>query len=445
MSLVSTGLTPAVVAGGGAVAMLWGNLKLYFSKIVSLFLITVTYDDQLGMAMGTLLNKEFKCSRLGKKNYGGWNEYVRPIERNQLVVYERIPQEPTIWWRGWRPILIAYDGSTITATFLRGIFNTNILAIEIVDKFNGMHSTQDWRQGDRFFVRKLFGHIGLGTQEPRATAGDKQSAEVTESSRDKLMNRPLRWTRDELGQPNRKSAMSDLSLEKNVTDAVKSAVLWRDSEKWFKKRHIPWKRGMMLYGKPGTGKTAFIRALGQELNMPIYSFALATMTNKDFSDCWEDAMDRTPCIFLFEDIDAVFNGRENVAVKGLENGLTFDGFLNSLDGVENTDGVFIVITTNNIKTIDSALGIPTNGGSDGSMSSRPGRIDRTVEFRPLDEAGRIKMAKRIFDGFEDSKWKALLKEGVKDTGAQFQERCCRLALTLFWEEKNNQLKGSEDE
>ena len=428
---VPAAITPSVVAGGGAIAMLWGNLKLYFSKIVGLLIITVDYDDQLAMAMGTLLNKEFKCSRIGKKKYGGWNEYVRPIERNQLVVYERIPHEPTIWWKGWRPLLVSNDGQSLTLTFIRGIYNVNSLAIETVDKFNAMHSTQDWRKGDRFFVRKLFGHIGLGTQETRGS-NKEASAEVTDSSRDKLMNRPLRWTRDELGQPNRKSAMSDLSLEDHVTDAVKSATLWRDSEKWFKKRHIPWKRGMMLYGKPGTGKTAFIRALGQELNMPIYSFALATMTNKDFSDCWEEAMDRTPCIFLFEDIDAVFKGRENVAVKGMENGLTFDGFLNSLDGVENTDGVFIVITTNNIETIDSALGKPTNGGSDGSMSSRPGRIDRTVEFRPLDEKGRIKMAKRIFEGFKDDQWKDLLKE-TKDTGAQFQERCCRLALRLFWE------------
>ena len=146
---------------------------------------------------------------------------------------------------------------------------------------------------------------------------------------------------------------------------------------------------------------------------------------------------------IVEDLDAVFEGRENIAVKkGLENGLTFDSFLNSIDGVENTDGVFIIITTNDVKRLDPALGVPRNGGT---ISTRPGRIDRTLKFENLTEKGREKMATRILGDFERVKWEYLLVEGNDDTGAQFQERCSRVALNLFWETKERRDVGIEVE
>jgi SpoVK/Ycf46/Vps4 family AAA+-type ATPase len=154
------------------------------------------------------------------------------------------------------------------------------------------------------------------------------------------------------------------------------------------------------------------------------------MNNKDFSDAWSKMMSWTPCMALFEDIDTIFNGRENIAVKGMENGVTFDGFLNGLDGVENTDGIFIIITTNSVEAIDFAIGNP---GSGSGMSTRPGRIDKTIEFTTLDERGQIKMAKRIMSGFDEELWSHIYEKGKNDTGAQFQERCCRLALRMFWE------------
>jgi len=162
------------------------------------------------------------------------------------------------------------------------------------------------------------------------------------------------------------------------------------------------------------------------------SFDLSTMNNRDFTESWAETVSQAPCIALFEDIDGVFDGRKNVVCDGgLERGLSFDCLLNVIDGVDNSDGVFKIVTTNNLDRVDPALGNPVNGSG---MSSRPGRIDRVIEFPPLDEAGRVKMARRIFEGFKEEGWRHLLAEGGKDTGAQFQERCCRLAMQMFWEE-----------
>ena len=425
---------------GGAAIMgilvgFWKYIKVYLSKIYSIFIVRVQVrPGQSRKAVAMYLSKFFKCSPFGSKIYSGNNKYVRPVKQNQLVVFEWIPVEPTIWWKGKRPLIVS-GGDILILTFIRWTFNRDKLLQDAADYFNKDKNCKNWKTGDRFFVRKKHGSIGKSNRDPKQSQGkETEAASVSDDSsvNNKYISRPLKWKREELGQPNDKKSITNLSLSGQVDRALKEAILWRDSEIWFKERCIPWKRGWLFHGPPGTGKTAFTRGLGQELNMPIFSFDLATMNNKDFSDSWEDIMAWTPCIALFEDIDAIFEKRKNIAVKGMENGLTFDSFLNCIDGVENTDGMFIIITTNKLETIDPSIGNVLNGSG---ISTRPGRIDRLIEFCALDENGRIKMANRIMNGFDKSKWGFLLEEGIKDTGAQFQERCCRLALRMFWEER----------
>jgi hypothetical protein len=352
------------------VVALWKNLKIFFGKITSLLIIRVAIKDYtMCEAVKILINNEFRCSPLGTKTYNGSNEYVRPEKRNLLVAMEPIPTEATVWWRGKRPLIISGDShNSINLTFIRGIYNRDKIINEAVNKFNQEQNTDggdDWRRGDRFFIRRKTGSIGemRGSQGKDEMSDEPAVAEATAGT-DKRYSRILQWTKDDLGQPKRKKPMEILSLTVEQKDVITEAIRWRSSEKWFKDKTIPWKRGICFWGAPGTGKTAYVRALAQELNVPIFSFDLATMSNKDLTSNWKSIMSYTPCIALFEDIDAVFDGRKNVAVNGMENGLTFDCFLNTLDGVENTDGVFIVVTTNNVEKLDPAIGNCSNG--DGS-------------------------------------------------------------------------------
>ncbi len=129
---------------------------------------------------------------------------------------------------------------------------------------------------------------------------------------------------------------------------------------------------------------------------------------------------------LMEDIDAVFDGRKNVAV-GHGPALTFDCLLNCLDGVQRADGLMVMITTNHLDRIDPAIGQP------GTIGSRPGRVDRVVSMGLLDDAGRRKLAERILDEWPE--WiDDICHSGQTDTPAQFQERCGRLALKLHYGE-----------
>ena len=141
------------------------------------------------------------------------------------------------------------------------------------------------------------------------------------------------------------------------------------------------------------------------------------MDNSEFSAAWEGMLDAVPCIALLEDIDAVFHGRANVA---MENGITFDCLLNTIGGINVSDGVFLILTANEPQLIDGA--IAGNG-----HASRPGRIDRVFEFSNTDNQARF-ILERIIGECTDEDLTA-----VSDfTPAQVTEwAVCRAKKTMF--------------
>jgi SpoVK/Ycf46/Vps4 family AAA+-type ATPase len=154
------------------------------------------------------------------------------------------------------------------------------------------------------------------------------------------------------------------------------------------------------------------------------------MDNGELNAAWGKMQANAPCIILLEDIDAVFHGRLNIANKVL----TFDCLLNCVDGIERANGVLLVVTTNHMEQVDSALGGPNGIDEEAKsdMPERPGRVDRVVHFAELDNEGRLKMARRILtDCLDQVEVQATL--GQADTAAQFQERCFRVALQYKFE------------
>jgi SpoVK/Ycf46/Vps4 family AAA+-type ATPase len=132
---------------------------------------------------------------------------------------------------------------------------------------------------------------------------------------------------------------------------------------------------------------------------------------------------------VIEDIDAVFNGRANrLGESG--GGLSFDCLLNCISGIESSDGIFLVITSNSEDSLDAALGT----SRDGSVS-RPGRIDRVIPFGLMQKDARELLARHVLRDTEaDSEptISELVSLGNEETPAQFQERCIRIALASLW-------------
>ncbi|KAF9917308.1 mitochondrial chaperone [Lobosporangium transversale] len=145
---------------------------------------------------------------------------------------------------------------------------------------------------------------------------------------------------------------------------VEDAKEFFASESWYAERGLPFRRGLLLYGSPGTGKTSFIHALAGELGLNIYVVNLSSknLTDDTLSELVSDTPSR--CLLLIEDVDAAFVQRES---QDAAKGITFSGLLNSVDGVSAQEGRILCMTTNHLERLDEAL-------------IRPGRVDVRAKF-----------------------------------------------------------------
>ena len=238
----------------------------------------------------------------------------------------------------------------------------------------------------------------------------------------------LYWNKKDLMYPEKpeKLPFSHLSFDDDINDSVVRIKRWKEREAWYKDRTIPWRKGVLLHGSPGNGKSAFAKALGQELGLPIFIFDIATMDNVEFEQHWMNVVtNNTPAIVLIEDIDGVFDGRKNIANQ--EYGLSFDSFLNAISGVQEASGILLIVSTNNPDKLDYALGKPCDKGE---ISTRPGRIDMVLEFKDPSMISKEKIAARIMKDFEEY-IPELLSASEGDSAAQFQERCVQKALQIL--------------
>jgi chaperone BCS1 len=79
---------------------------------------------------------------------------------------------------------------------------------------------------------------------------------------------------------------------------------------------IPYRRGYLLYGPPGSGKSSFIQALAGELG---YNICLLNLSERGLTDDrLNHLLSNTPerSILLLEDIDAAFNQRAQSDKQG---------------------------------------------------------------------------------------------------------------------------------
>jgi chaperone BCS1 len=136
------------------------------------------------------------------------------------------------------------------------------------------------------------------------------------------------------------------------------------AEDWYGQRGVPWRRGYLFHGPPGTGKSSLIRALASELGRDIATVPLSSRALSD--EDLRDGMTNAPrgAMLVLEDIDASFVGRNAGESAG---GVTFSGLLNAIDGVAAQEGRILVMTTNHPDKLDPAL-------------IRPGRADMHVEL-----------------------------------------------------------------
>ncbi|KAI1120053.1 BCS1 N terminal-domain-containing protein [Nemania abortiva] len=181
-----------------------------------------------------------------------------------------------------------------------------------------------------------------------------------------------------LGVPRRKRPLASVVLDKGIKeDIVNDARDFLARRQWYVDRGIPYRRGYLLYGPPGSGKSSFIQALAGELD---YSVAMINLSEIGVTDDkLAFLLTKLPerSIVLLEDADSAFVNRRRRDADGYSGGtVTFSGLLNALDGLSAGEERIAFLTTNHIELLDPAL-------------IRPGRVDMMVR---IGEATRYQAA-----------------------------------------------------
>ena len=161
-------------------------------------------------------------------------------------------------------------------------------------------------------------------------------------------------------------------LEEDIKDEIKANTVefLRQKQLW-EQYGIPPKRGILLVGEPGTGKTIICKTLIAEAEgiTCITTDAYSLGATEYITELYELAQDLSPCLVFIEDIDLIGQKREEF---GYQTGEALISLLAVLDGIEEKTEIVTVATTNSLETLDKAL------------SERPSRFDRIIKLsRPM--------------------------------------------------------------
>lgn len=204
-----------------------------------------------------------------------------------------------------------------------------------------------------FFLYEKFTIKMLGMDRTIAMQMVEDAREfIKEKERGKTaiyINRYSNWNRLKL-QHRRK--ISSVILKNNLQDKVLHDVKWFiKNEKWYLEKNIPYRRGYLLHGEPGTGKTSLVKAIAGEIKSNLYSINFSKdMSDNDFTYLMTNLP--THSILLIEDIDFIFEKRKK---KDEDIKVSFRTLLNVMDGVLSPEGVMIFLTTNHKEKLDKAL------------------------------------------------------------------------------------------
>ena len=158
---------------------------------------------------------------------------------------------------------------------------------------------------------------------------------------------------------------------------------------WYASRGIPYRRGYLFFGPPGSGKTSLARSLAHELGLTLFVLDLssARITDQQLFALLAQVPPRS--MILVEDVDRTRPMAARAATakadKPADGGATISGLLNAVDGPTSGEGRVLVFTTNNPGTLDAAL-------------LRPGRVDYRLEFRAADRGQAREIFLRFFPG-----------------------------------------------
>ncbi len=227
-----------------------------------------------------------------------------------------------------------------------------------------------------------------------------------------------------------------------VKDALKEAVEWPlKYAGLFRKANTNPPKGIILYGRPGTGKTYLAKAVASESGVNFISVKGPQImskyigeSEKGVRELFKKAKQAAPTILFLDEIDSICPRRNSDSSGSNVTDRVISQFLTEMDGIEDLKGVVVLAATNRIDLVDPAL-------------LRSGRFDLLFELPAPDEKTREKIFE-IHTGNKSLHKSVNLKKMARETegmvGADI-EFICRKASVMAIREIIETLKEQEEE
>ena len=175
-------------------------------------------------------------------------------------------------------------------------------------------------------------------------------------------------------------------LDEEKEEMIEIVDFLKKPEK-FKKMGARVPKGVLLYGKPGTGKTLIAKAIAGEADVPFISMSgsefiemFAGLGASRVRKLFEKARKLAPCIVFIDEIDAIGSRRTSNSGAETENNQTLNQLLVEMDGFSSEETIIVLAATNRPEMLDKAL-------------LRPGRFDRQITIPVPDLKGRLEILK----------------------------------------------------
>lgn len=245
--------------------------------------------------------------------------------------------------------------------------------------------------------------------------------DMTEKQRSQMLHgiHVLTDTEDGLERTNEQIthqiSREEILLEEGVKTEIFRSIdeFFLKSGSFFKQYDIPYKRGVLLYGSPGNGKTTLVKSIAGSVSAPIVYWQITEYTSSySINEVFTAVTKLAPMILVIEDIDSMPLESRSV-------------FLNTLDGATSKEGIFLIGTTNYPEKIDPAL------------INRAGRFDRAYEIKqPDDVLRKAYLQKKGLSQFIDAETIDHLTNKTKGLSiAQLNELYMSIALQWHYEKQ----------
>ena len=179
-----------------------------------------------------------------------------------------------------------------------------------------------------------------------------------------------------------KITFDDIAGLDEEKEELKEIVEFLKKPKKFTEMGAKIPKGVLLYGKPGTGKTLIAKAIAGEADVPFISMSgsefiemFAGLGASRVRKLFDKARKLAPCIVFIDEIDAIGSRRTSNSGAESENNQTLNQLLVEMDGFSSEETIIVLAATNRPEMLDKAL-------------LRPGRFDRQVTVPAPDLVGR---------------------------------------------------------